>query len=148
MYKHINSFGLVVAMLLSANTFAADHQIAMLDKDSKSNMMVFDPPFLAVNVGDTISFVAKSPGHNIISRLVPEGAPDFKGEVNKNFTLKLDKEGLYIYECDLHVMLGMVGMIQVGKATNIDAAIASAEKLKKKMAMSSERLDEYLSMAH
>lgn len=145
MRKQVEQLFLILILSISSTAFAADHKIDMLDKDSNKQMMTFDPPFLKVNAGDTITFIAKHPGHNIISRVVPAGAADFKGDVNKDLTIKLDKEGVYIYECDLHVMLGMVGVIQVGKPVNLDAAKAAAAKLKKKMAMSPERLDEYLS---
>ncbi len=133
-----------VAVAASAPAFAQDYKIAMLDTGSDKELMVFEPAFIKANVGDTISFVAKSPGHNIISRLVPAGASEFKGQVDKDLSIKLEKEGVYIYECDLHKMLGMIGVIQVGKPANLAEAKAAAEKLKPKMAMKSERLDDYL----
>ena len=148
MYKHISGLIIVLAMFATTAAFAANHKIAMLDEDSDGHIMLFDPPFLKANKGDTVTFVAKNPGHNIISRLVPKGASDFKGDVSQNITITLDKEGVYIYECDLHVMLGMVGVIQAGKPVNLKEAEAKVTELKKKMAMSPERLDEYLSKVH
>ena len=148
MSKYLKVLAVFMAMFMTTTVFAANHVINMLDENSDGDIMLFDPPFLKANVGDTVTFTAKHPGHNIISRLVPKGASDFKGDVSKNITVELNKEGVYLYECDLHVMLGMVGAIQVGKPTNLKEAKAKAEELKKKMAMSPERLDDYLSKIH
>lgn len=148
MSKYFKVFVTTMAISIAAPVFAANHTINMLDENSNGEIMLFDPPFLKANVGDTVTFVAKNPGHNIISRLVPKGASDFKGEVSKNITVNLNKEGIYLYECDLHVKLGMVGLIQVGKPTNLAEAKAKAAELKQKMAMGSERLDEYLAEVH
>ena len=148
MSKHLKVFVASIAIFMTTTVFAANHTINMLDENSDGDIMLFDPPFLKANVGDTVTFTAKHPGHNIISRLVPKGASDFKGDVSKNITVELNKEGVYLYECDLHVMLGMVGAIQVGKPTNLKEAKAKAEELKQKMAMSPERLDDYLSKIH
>ena len=145
MHKHFTSIFTVLAMFMTTAAFAANHKIAMLDENSDGHIMLFDPPFLKANKGDTVTFVAKNPGHNIISRLVPKGVSEFKGDVSQNLTVSLDAEGIYIYECDLHVMLGMVGVIQVGKPVNLKDAEAMSKELKKKMAMSPERMDEYLS---
>lgn len=148
MSKHLKIIVASMALFMTTPIFAANHIISMLDENSDGDIMLFDPPFLKANVGDTVTFTAMHPGHNIISRLVPKGASEFKGDVSKNITVDLKKDGVYLYECDLHVMLGMVGVIQVGKPTNLKKAKAKAEELKKKMAMSPERLDEYLSKIH
>ena len=123
--------------------FAADHQIKMVDEGAEGNM-IFEPGFLNAKVGDTVTFVVKDPGHNVISRVVPSGADGWKGTVSQGFTITLAKEGIYLYECDLHKMLGMVGVIQVGAPVNLETAKAAASVLSKKMAMGAERLDEYM----
>jgi pseudoazurin len=123
--------------------FAAEHRVNMVDS-GPDGIMVFDPSFLKVNKGDTVKFVVKDMGHNIISHVVPGGAQTWKGTVNQDLTVTLDHEGVYIVECDLHTPLGMVGVIQVGKPVNLDAAKAAAAKMAQGMAMNAERLEQYL----
>lgn len=73
---------------------------------------------------DFSCFVAKSV-------LVPEGASKF------------DTEGVYIYECPPHKMMNMLGIIQVGKATNADKAKAAVPKLEKRVSENKGRLEKY-----
>ena len=60
-------------LALSLPATAADHKIQMIDIDEADNIMIFDPPYIKINKGDTVTFVAKDPGHNIISRHIPPG---------------------------------------------------------------------------
>ena len=41
-------------------------------------------------------------------------------EINQEISITLDKEGVYVYNCTPHAMMAMVGVIQVGEATNIN----------------------------
>jgi len=144
MRKIISSLALSSAMMLTVSANAAEHVIKMLDTGEDGNIMVFEPAFVKVNKGDTIKFVSTDIGHNNISRHLPEGAKSWKGEVSQDITVTVDKEGVYLYECDLHKFLGMVGVIQVGEARNLTEAKASAEKLTAGMAMGAERMASYL----
>ena len=101
MGKIAKSFMAISAIVWATGSWAADHRILMLDTGSEG-IMVFDPPFLQIAKGESVTFVAKDPGHNVISHLVPAGAAKWKGAVSKDFTVSFDKEGVYIYECDLH----------------------------------------------
>jgi hypothetical protein len=56
----------------------------------------------------------------------------------------MDQEGVYIYQCTPHIALAMMGVIQVGNPTNIDAANSAAKEMKSKFMMSQERLEGYL----
>lgn len=134
---------LIMGLLATSSVFAADHKVKMVDEGAEGNM-IFEPGFLQAKVGDTVTFVVHDPGHNVISRHVPPGADNWKGTVSQGFTVTLKKEGIYLYECDLHKMLGMVAVIQVGKPVNLAAAKVAATELSKKMAMGAERLDEYM----
>jgi len=144
MRKIISGLVLFSAMVCTMSANAAEHVIKMLDTGADGNIMVFEPAFIKVNKGDTIKFVSANPGHNNISRHVPDGAKNWKGEVSQDVTITVDAEGVYLYECDLHKFLGMVGVIQVGKAKNLDAAKAAADKVTAGMAMGAERMAEYL----
>lgn len=143
---HMNTARLVLltGLLATSTAFAANHTVKMVDEGAAGNM-IFEPGFLNANVGDTVTFVVKDRGHNVISRLVPPGADGWKGTVSQGLTVTLTKEGVYLYECDLHKMLGMVAVIQVGKPVNLNDAKVAAAALSKKMAMGAERLDGYMS---
>ena len=105
-----------------------------------------EPAFVHIQPGDTITFVATDPTHNARSVVIPAGAEKFqtpqsmmrnKGE---KFTIKPNKEGVYVYECIPHTPMGMVGIFQVGKATNAAAINDGIFKQPK----AKERLGKYI----
>ena len=118
---------------------AKEYQVQMLNKGSDGKLMVFEPAFIKVAPGDTVKFIAKDKGHNAetISGMTPAGGTTFKGKFNEEISIKFTKEGLYGYKCLPHAGMGMVGLIQVGKAANKAQATAAANALpglgKKKM---------------
>lgn len=105
--------------------------------------MVFAPTLLNVQVGDEIKFIPEDKGHNTKSLLLPEGAKPWESDYGVEFTLKLEKEGVYIYECQSHGLMGMSGIIQVGKAVNQKEAKAFYGDYKKKLVMNKNRLDSF-----
>ena len=145
MRKIVSGLALTSALIFTVSANAAEHVIKMLDTGEDGNIMVFEPAFIKVNKGDTIKFVSTDIGHNNISRYIPEGAKNWKGEVSHDVTVTVDHEGVYLYECDLHKFLGMVGVIQVGEARNLTAAKEAADKLTAGMAMGADRMAKYLS---
>ncbi len=145
MRKIVSTLALTSALMFTVSANAAEHVIKMLDTGADGNIMMFEPAFIKVNKGDTIKFISTDPGHNNISRHIPEGAKNWKGEVSHDITITVDEEGVYLYECDLHKFLGMVGVIQVGEAKNLAAAKVAADKLTAGMAMGAERMTDYLS---
>lgn len=54
------------------------------------------------------------------------------------------KEGVYLYYCPPHLMMAMIGVVQVGKPENLEAVKEKATKLRSKLVMKKERLDAYL----
>ncbi len=145
MRKIISGLVLSSTMMLAVSANAAEHVVKMLDTGKDGSIMIFEPAFVKANKGDTIKFVSVDIGHNNISRHTPEGAKSWKGEVSQDITVTVDKEGVYLYECDLHKFLGMVGVIQVGEAKNLADAKAAADKLTAGMAMGADRISDYLS---
>jgi pseudoazurin len=143
MNKIAKSALILIGILSVAGAHAADHRILMLDTGA-DGIMVFEPAFLKIAKGDRVTFVARDPGHNVVSRLVPDGVPPWKGTVSTDLTVSFDQEGVYIYECDLHTPLGMVGVIQVGRPVNLKQARDAADGITAGMAMSAERLQQYL----
>ncbi|TWH30163.1 hypothetical protein L611_003300000290 [Aminobacter sp. J15] len=54
----------VALFLVSTSiTFAADHQVQMLNKGAKG-AMVFEPDFIQVEVGDTVTFIPTDKSHD------------------------------------------------------------------------------------
>jgi len=111
---------------LAAPAFAADYEIHMLNK-GEAGTMVFEPNFLAIQPGDTVTFVPTDKSHNVetIKDMIPEGAEAFKSKVNEAFTVTFDVPGLYGIKCTPHFAMGMVGAIAVGdELPNLEAAKA------------------------
>jgi pseudoazurin len=137
---------LIVALIGAiqfSSVYATEHEVKMLNS-GKDGMMVFEPGALKVAVGDTVKFVSTDAGHNTGSYFLPEGAKAWKSETGKEVSITLDKEGLYIYQCDPHKVMAMVGVIQVGEAKNTEAAKKSAKKLAESFSLNKDRLDKYL----
>jgi pseudoazurin len=89
--------------------------------------MVFEPAYLQIEPGDTVTFVPTDPSHNAesIKGMLPEGAESWKGAINQEVTVIFDQEGVYGYKCLPHYAMGMVGIVQVGStASNLDTAQA------------------------
>lgn len=113
------------AALPAAGAFAADHQVQMLNKGSNGMAMQFEPAFLRIAPGDTVTFVPTDRGHDTetLPGMLPDGAEPWKGKINEQITVTFTQEGLYAYKCLPHFPLGMVGLIQVGDSTEgVDAA--------------------------
>jgi len=125
--------GLALAGLALAAVPAAakEYQVKMLNKGSDGSLMVFEPAYLKVAPGDSVKFVATQKGHNAESLpgMAPAGASPFKGKIDEEFTVKFTKEGVYGYKCLPHLGMGMVGVVQVGKAANKADVAAAAQKL-------------------
>ncbi|HET7409618.1 MAG TPA: pseudoazurin [Paracoccaceae bacterium] len=119
---------LMAAAALSAMAFAAQagtHEVQMLNKGA-DGMMVFEPAFVAAEPGDTITFMPTDKSHNAatIDGMLPDGAEEFRSKPSQEFSVTLDKEGVYGIKCTPHYGMGMVMVIQVGAGTNLDEAKA------------------------
>lgn len=118
-------------ILAAAPAGAREYQVKMLNNSADGSLMVFEPAFLKVAPGDTVKFLATQKGHNAesIVGMAPAGAVAFKGKINEEITVRFIKGGVYGYKCLPHLGMGMVGIIQVGGATNKADASAAAAKL-------------------
>src|SRR5690606_17558680 len=105
MNKLVATSALIAATLLAAPAWAADHQVQMLNKDSEGRPMQFEPAFLKIAPGDTVTFVPTDKGHNseAFPNLIPEGAEPWKGKINEEITVTFTEEGFYAYKCQPHV---------------------------------------------
>ena len=115
------------------------HNVDMYSKDpeNKKNRNIFKPLIHSVEVGDTVTFLPTEKGHNSAStkNMIPEGVEPWRGKLSKEISVTFDKPGVYGYQCDPHVNLGMVGLIIVkgeGMTDNLEAAKAVKQKGKAK----------------
>ncbi len=137
MRKVIVLGALVAALGFAGAASAAEVEVKMLNKGTEG-VMVFEPALVKINPGDTVKFVAADKGHNVesIETMLPEGAKAFTGKMSEEISVTFDKAGVYGYRCKPHYGMGMVGMVVVGEATNLDQAKAAAHPGKAKQAFS------------
>ena len=133
------AFALLAGAALATET---THTVQMLNK-GEAGAMVFEPAYIAAQPGDTITFVPTDRGHNAatLEGILPDGAEAFEGDMGKEVSITVTQEGLYGIQCDPHAGMGMVALIQVGQATNLEAATAAAAELRGK---AKERLQDAL----
>ncbi|WP_349922115.1 plastocyanin/azurin family copper-binding protein [Aeromonas veronii] len=132
-----------LCLLLSHSAHGAEHRVRMLNQEGDETML-FLPAFVHAQVGDTVRFEPTQSGHYVRSLATPEKAEAWQSELDKPFTLTLTQEGLYFYMCPPHLMMGMVGLIQVGNPVN--KAVVSKQMLanKGRMYSNSARIDSLL----
>ena len=134
-------------LLIAPNIDAAEHEVKMLSSN-KGEMMVFEPPVLKINAGDTVKWVNANPGHNSVSidEMIPPGGSSWNGGMNEEIVVKFDVEGTYGYKCTPHYILGMVGLIIVGDSSvNLEQAESFAVAEESKFATNKSRFSDYFS---
>jgi pseudoazurin len=134
---------LCVVIVWSFVISSEEYEVKMLNFGNDGSM-VFEPGFLKVNVGDTVNFKSVDMAHNSESStgLIPVNASGWKGNINEDISITLTEEGVYVYQCTPHLILGMVGVIQVGSPTNIDQIKENLGSLT--FAVNAERLQGYI----
>lgn len=126
---------LVAAMLMSTPALAADMAIEMLNKDADGNKMVYSEEIARVDVGDTITWVPTTKGHNVEMIASPNDMK-LKSKNGKEVQVTFDTPGIYYYLCTPHKGMGMIGLVVVGGDTSNKDQIAKAKargKSKKKL---------------
>ena len=131
----LTTLGLLAAMATPA--LAEDMTIEMLNKRDDGAKMVYSEDIARVDVGDTITWVPTSKGHNVEFIAGPDGwdAPK-KSKNGKEVAITFDTPGIYLYQCTPHKSMGMIAMVVVGDDTsNLDAItdMKMRGKSKKKM---------------
>ena len=112
--------------------FAADMSIDMLNKDANGNKMVYSKEIAKVAVGDTITWLPASKGHNVEFIAAPDGFDIPKKSKNgKEVSITFDVPGIYYYWCTPHKGMGMIGLVVVGDDTSNKDKIAKAKALGK-----------------
>lgn len=124
------SMMMTAALALTATLASAEtHEIKMLNK-GEAGVMVFEPAFVKAAPGDVIHFLPADKGHNVetIEGMLPDGVDGFKTKFNEEFELTVDAQGVYGVKCTPHYAMGMVAVLQVGDAANLDEATAVKHK--------------------
>lgn len=106
----------LAVLALATPAMAADYQVLMMNKDSTGRTMQFEPAYLHIEPGDTVTFTPVDKGHNAetILDLIPDEADTWKGKTNQEIKVTFTAEGYYAYKCMPHFAMGMVGLIRVG----------------------------------
>ena len=116
---------------------AGARTIEMLNKDQAGNKMVYSEEVALVDVGETITWVPTSKGHNVEWIAGPNGADlPKKSKNSKEVSMTFEVPGIYYYWCTPHKGMGMIGLVVVGNDTSNKDAIAKAKamgKSKKKL---------------
>ena len=114
---------IAIAASLSAPAFAEDITVEMLNKRDDGAKMVYSEDISRIDVGDTITWVPSSKGHNVHFIAGPDGWElPTKSKNNKEVSITFDVPGVYLYQCTPHATMGMIAMVVVGDDTsNLDA---------------------------
>ena len=133
-------YSLVVAAFLSTPSFAADVAIEMLNKNADGQKMVYSQEVVKIEVGDTVTWLPSSKGHNV-EMISSPNKMKFKSKNGKEARITFETPGIYYYLCTPHKGMGMIGLVVVGNdMSNIDdvkkakAYGKSKKKLKKLLA--------------
>ena len=128
MNKILKLSSLILTLLLSNISFGSEtHTVKMLNNGEQGSM-IFEPAFIKINEGDSITFEMTDAGHNAVSVAGPTGSATFDTKYKPSTTVKFDVKGIYLYKCTPHAMMAMAGLIQVSDANNKEAMISAIEK--------------------
>ena len=116
---------------------AEDITIEMLNKRDDGAKMAFSEDITRIGIGDTITWVPSSKGHNVHFIAGPDGwdLPK-KSKNNKEVAMTFDTPGIYLYQCTPHATAGMIALVVVGDDLSNLEDITSMKmrgKSKKKM---------------
>ncbi len=108
--------------LLPLSALAETHEVRMLNRND-TGPMPYEPDYLVIRPGDTVRFLAASPGHNAatIAGMIPEGGEKFTGRIDEEIEVTLTATGIWGIKCSPHYTMGMVMLIQVGDTPATEA---------------------------
>ena len=120
--------------LFASSAFAADTTVEMLNKREDGAKMVYSEDITRIDVGDTVTWVPTSKGHNVEFIAGPDGwdAPR-KSKLNKEVAITFDAPGVYLYQCSPHKSMGMIAIVVVGDGDNDISKAKVRGKSKKKL---------------
>jgi len=131
MRKLLSSVSIILALATPA--LAEDMTIDMLNKREDGAKMVDSEDIARIEVGDTITWVPTSKGHNVEFIAGPDGwdAPR-KSKLSKEVAITFDTPGVYLYQCTPHKTMGMIAIVVVGDGDNDISKTKVKGKSKKK----------------
>ncbi len=114
---------IVCAMVCSFVASATDHIVEVVT-DNVNGITAFQPKFLTIKKGDTVTWVNKVDDlHNVITYPdgFPAGSQGFESPYFENagdsWSYTFNNEGTYQYHCIPHILMGMRGVVTVSKPT-------------------------------
>ena len=128
-------YAFIIAVFLPTPSLAAEVTIEMLNKDADGNRMVYSQEIAKIEVGDTVTWLPASKGHNVEMISSPNDMK-FKSKNGKEAKITFDTPGIYYYWCTPHKGMGMIGLVVVGNdLSNVDdiAGAKAIGKSKKKL---------------
>ena len=130
-----------VMVALSTPAFAADLSVDMLNKRDDGAKMVYSEDISRIEVGDSITWLPTSKGHNVEFIAGPDGwdSPR-KSKLSKEVTITFDTPGVYLYQCSPHKSMGMIAIVVVGDGDNDVSKAKVRGKSKKKLKALLEQL--------
>ena len=95
-------------------SFAEEITVEMLNKKADGQIMVYSEEISRIEIGDTITWVPTTKGHNVEFLAGPDGweIPK-KSKVNKEYSYTFKIPGIYFYQCTPHKVMGMIGLVVV-----------------------------------
>ncbi len=123
-----------MGLMACSPALAADTTVEMLNKRDDGAKMVYSQDITRIDVGDTVTWVPTSKGHNVEFIAGPDGwdAPK-KSKNNKEVAITFDTPGVYLYQCTPHKSMGMIAIVVVGEGTNDVSGAKVRGKSKKKL---------------
>jgi len=112
--KYILLSFLILFSFSSNNVFSKTIEIEMLNRSGK-NIMAFSKRVVNIDAGDKIFWKATNKGHNVEFIKFPKGVSAFKSKLGKDTSFSFTIPGVYLYQCTPHKMMGMIGLVVVGK---------------------------------
>ena len=111
-----------IAMFTYGVAFADDISLDMLNKRADGQKMVYSQDIVKVDIGDTVTWLPKSKGHNVEFIGIPKGMKKIKkSKLNKEYSYTFETAGIYLYQCTPHKAMGMIGLVIVGgDLSNLD----------------------------
>jgi pseudoazurin len=128
MCKFTKFLGLIIAIMLGGIAYASENHVVKMLNNGVEGSMVFEPAFIKINTGDSITFEMTDAGHNAVTVAGPDGSVAFDTKYKPSTVIKFDVNGIYLYKCAPHAMMAMAGLIQVSDANNKDEMAKAVEK--------------------
>ena len=118
MSKLAKLFSLITIILFSNVLHASENHVVKMLNNGTTGSMIFEPAFIKINTGDSITFEMTDAGHNAVTVAGPSGSSPFDTKYKPSTTVKFDVNGIYLYKCTPHAMMAMAGLIQVSDSSN------------------------------